>query len=129
MPSSARSSATPPISESVLRVGRLSSSLASFQSGPDAAEDLLVLDLAGHDGLGYAFAPEGLDQPREFAQRHPVHGDGAALLDLGKGLFLDGRDYDVLAARAGGVEHQEGKLAIAGDQSETGVHGTSPAAS
>jgi hypothetical protein len=54
-----------------------------------------------------------------------VHGDGAVLLDLGKCLFLDGSDYHVVAARAGGIEHQEGKLAIAGDESETGVHGSS----
>ena len=43
--------------------------------GADAGEDLLVLDLSGHDGAGDAFGLEGLDEPRELAEREPVDVD------------------------------------------------------
>ena len=56
--------------------------LNHFEVGNDRTENLLVLDLAGHDGLVYAFGFERLDELAELTERHPVHGCGV-LLDLG----------------------------------------------
>ena len=43
--------------------------------GADAGEDLLVLDLAGHDGSSDAFGLEGFDEAGELAQGEPVDVD------------------------------------------------------
>ena len=90
--------------------------------GADAGEDLLVLDLAGHDGAGDAFGLEGFDEAGEFAEGEPVDVDvgvgGGAGVDLGVGLFLDGGDDDGEAVGACGVEQQEGEAAVAGDEAE-----------
>ena len=118
MPSSASTLATAPISESVLRVASDKQHLGQPPVGLDAAEDLLVLDLSGHDGAGDAFALESLDQLRQLAQRQPMHRSRAVLLDLGEGLFLDGRDHDLHALRARRVQHEERKLAVAGDETD-----------
>ena len=85
----------------------------------DAAENPLVLDLPGHDGLRHAFCFERFDQLRQLAQRKPMDRRSAALLDLGRGLFLDGGDNHLHALRTRGVQHQEGKLAVARDQADT----------
>ncbi len=90
--------------------------------GLDGAEDLLVLHLPGHNGLGDAGGPEGLDEPGQLSQREPVHGSGTVLLDLGDGLLLDGGYHDLVAGSAGGLQYQQRELAIAGDETEFG-HG------
>ena len=88
--------------------------------GADAGEDLLVLDLAGHDGAGDAFGLKGFDEAGEFAEGEPVDVDvgvgcGAGV-DFGVGLFFDGGDDDLEAVGAGCVEQEEGEAAVAGDQ-------------
>ena len=88
--------------------------------GANAGEDLLVLDLAGHDGAGDAFGVEGFDEAGEFAEGEPVDVDvgvgGGAGVDVGVGLFVDGGDDygEVVGAR--GVEEEEGEAAVAGDE-------------
>ena len=122
MPSSARTLATAPSSMSVLRVRRLSRSLARRQSGRMRGEDLGVLDLTGHDGAGDAFCLEGFDEAGELAERHPVDADGGvgggAGVDLGVGLLLDGGDDDGEAVGARGIEQQEREASVAGDEAE-----------
>ncbi len=96
--------------------------MASRQSGRMLTENLLVLHLAGHHGLGDALLLEGLDQPRKLAQREPVHGHArvrlGALVHLRIGLFLDGRDDDLEPLRPRRIEQQKGKAAVAGNQAE-----------
>ena len=87
--------------------------------GLDAAEYLLVLDLPGHDGAGDARALERLDQLGQLAQRQPMNRGGSVLLDLGRGLFLDGGDNNFQALGTSGLEHQQRELAVAGDQAES----------
>ena len=62
IPSSSRTRATAPISESVLRVARLASTCIIFRSGKNPAEDLFVLHLTSHDGFVDAFGLERLDR-------------------------------------------------------------------
>ena len=73
------------------------------QVGHDAREDLDVLDLPGHDRLGDAGGLQDLDALAEVAERDPVE-VGPRLpggpFELGKGLFLDGDDGDVVAEGA-----------------------------
>jgi len=90
--------------------------------GTDAGEDLLVFDLAGHDGSGDAFGLEGFDETGEFAEGEPVDVDvgvgGGAGVDLGVGFFFDGGDDygEVVSAR--GVEEEKGEASVAGDEAE-----------
>ncbi len=90
--------------------------------GTDAGEDLLVLDLPGHDGAGDAFGLEGFDEAGELAEREPVDVDirigGGAGVDLRIGLFLDGGDDDLKAMGARGVEEEEREASVAGDEAE-----------
>ena len=60
----------------------------------NAAEDLLVLHLAGHHSLLYAGFLEGFDKARQLTQRQPIDGDGRvrnwrAGSISGIGLFTD----------------------------------------
>ena len=96
-------------SESVLRVAKRKQKLGETPVGLDAGENLLVLDLSGHDGAGDAFSLEGLDELGELAEREPVDGRGAALFDFRIGLFLDGGDNDVDPLGASRVNDQEGE--------------------
>jgi hypothetical protein len=84
----------------------------------DAAEYLLVLYLAGHDRLGYACVLKRLDQLGQFPQRKPVHRSRTVLLDLSRRLLLDRRHHDLHALRARSIQHQQGKLAVARNQSD-----------
>src|SRR6266403_4685276 len=61
----------------------------------DAAEDLLVLYLPGHEGAGDTFSLEGIDELGEFAQREPVD-LRPILLDGGSGLFFNGHDNNFI---------------------------------
>ena len=94
----------------------------------DAAENLLVLHLPGHDGAGDAGALKSFDQPRQLAQRHPVNGGSAMALDLRRGFFLYGGDDDLVSLSARGIEHQQREAAVAGDKAEFAGsrHGFSP---
>src|SRR5207249_4027582 len=47
-------------------------------------------------------------------------GSGAFRLDLGKGFLFDGGDNYVVPLRSRRVQHEEGELAIAGDETKTG---------
>src|ERR1700733_10936413 len=75
-------------------------------------------DLPGHDGPAHALALKSLDQLREFPQRKPVNGEGAVRLDIGKSFFLDGGNHDLVSLSPCRVQHEKGKLAIAGDQTQ-----------
>ena len=81
--------------------------------------------MSGHNGAMNAFTLEGLDEPGELAEGEPVNGCGAAFFDFRRGLFLDGGYHDVESLGASGVNDQEGKLAVAGDEAEFffGGHG------
>jgi hypothetical protein len=90
--------------------------------GTDAGEDLLVFNLAGHDGAGDAFGLEGFDEAGELAEREPVDldvgvGCGAGV-DLGVSLFVDGGDDDLQTMGACGVEEEEGEASVTCDQPE-----------
>ena len=90
------------------------------QVGHEAAEDLDVLDLPRHHRLGDVGVLENLEEGAELAERDPVHGGRrrprGGLFELLRRFFLDGDDGDVVAHRARGVEHQERKPPVAGDQ-------------
>src|SRR5580765_4839251 len=86
--------------------------------GLDVREDLLVLDLSGHDGAVDAFALESFDQLGEFAEGEPVDRRSATVFDLGSSLFLNGSDHHVETLGARGVENQEWKFAVACDETE-----------
>ena len=79
-----------------------------------------MLHLPGHDGAGDAGALKSFDQPRQLAQRHPVNGGGAMALDLRRGFFLDGGDDDFVSLSARGIEHQQRKAAVTGNETEFG---------
>ncbi len=68
----------------------------------DAAENLLVLHLASHQGTGDALSLEDVYQLGEFPERQPVH-LGAVALDGGIGLFFDGRNNNFIPLRASRV--------------------------
>ena len=89
--------------------------LHHLQVGKDSAEDLLVLHLPGHDGIGYAFGLERLDQLSQLPQRQPVNRP-RVLLNIGRSLFLDRRNDHLDALTPCGLEHEEWKSAVAGDQ-------------
>ena len=101
-----------------MRVAERHQQFRQFPVGTDGAEDLLVLDLSGHDGLGDALALESFDQLAELAEGEPVDRSGPVLLDLGRSLLLDGRYDDFGAVGAGGVKDEERELTVAGDEAE-----------
>src|SRR5438552_3753926 len=47
-----------------------------------------------------------------------MNGSGAARLDLGESFFFNGRNNDVVSLRARSIQHEEGELAIAGDETK-----------
>ena len=78
---------------------------------------MLVLDLAGHHGPGYACLVEGFDQSRQLPQGEPMHPDagvgGGPCVHLRLGFFFDGCDHHLNAMSARGVEQQKRKSPIA----------------
>jgi len=88
--------------------------------GADAGEDLLVLDLAGHDGVRDTFGMKGFNEAGELSEGEPVDVDvgvgcGSGV-DLGVSLFVDGGDdYGEIVGPCC-VEEEEGEAAIASDQ-------------
>ena len=110
MPSSARTFATAPSKESVLRVRRDSSSLARRQSGLMLEKICLCLTCPAMIGAMYAFPLEGLNQLGKFAQRQPMNEAAPLVLDLGGRFFLNGCDDNVEALRARSVENQEREI-------------------
>ena len=71
----------------------------------------------GHPGGG-----QQIEAASQVAERHPVDGHagsrGGGRLQLRRGLFLHRNHGDGVPEAAGGVEHQERKAAVAGDQPE-----------
>ncbi len=98
--------------------------------GNDVGEQSGVLDLTRHDGVRDARLLQQVDPGSELAQGHAVQRRGRRLrgrgLEFRKGLLLQRDDRDVVTGRPSGVENEEGKPAIAGDQSE--VHASRPRA-
>ncbi len=88
----------------------------------DGGEDLFVLDLAGHGGAGDTFRFEDVDEPGELTEREPMEMDlrilRCTLLNPGIRLLADGGDDEGEPVRAGGVEEEEWKLSVAGDEAE-----------
>ena len=123
MPWSRSTSATPAISASVLRRLQPHQHAEQRQVRHDAGEELGVLDLPGHHRLRHAGLLQQADALPELAERDPVQaapgGRAAAVVQIGKGLFLERDDRHVVPGAAGGVEHQEREPAVAGDQTET----------
>ena len=85
--------------------GEAGKQLHHFEVRQDPAEDLLVLDLTGHDRAVDTFGLEGFDEFSKLAERQPVHGL-RVLLNFRKRFFLDGGNDDVEALGACGVQHQ-----------------------
>ena len=54
--------------------------------------------------------------PSEIQWSAAAGGRAASVVEIGKGFFLEGDDGDVVAGAARGVEDEEGKAAVAGDQ-------------
>jgi hypothetical protein len=99
----------------------------------DAAEDLGVFDLSRHHRTVGAGQPKDLQPAAQLTERDPVYrggrqARGGRLLEVGRGLFLDGDNRHLVAHRASGVEHEKGKPAVAGNQSQL-HHGQSSGAS
>jgi hypothetical protein len=82
-----------------------------------------VLDLPGHDRLPRPGRLQYLDTLTQVAEGHPGQvrpGIAGRLLELGKRLLLHGYDSDVVAEAARPLEHEEGKPAVAGNQTDAG---------
>ena len=124
MPSSPSTLATAPSSMSVLRVRRLSSSLARRQSGRMLEKICLCLTWPAITAWVTPSLLEGLDQPRQLAQREPVDGmpgSAAARASISgsvSSLMAATTTSDAVSAR--GVEQQKRKAAVAGDQTQPG---------
>ena len=56
--------------------------------------------------------------PSDTQVQAAAGGRAAAIGQIGKRLFLDGDDRDVVAGRARRIEDEKGKPAVAGDQAE-----------
>ena len=65
---------------------------------------------------------KSFNQPGQFAQREPVHRRGPVLLNFRNRLFPDGGDNHFKALGAGGVQHQQGKSSISGDETDSLRH-------
>ena len=65
----------------------------------NAGENLLVFNLTGHHGPGYALLPESLDQAGKFAKGEPMHLDARVsrgpCVHFRFGFFFDGGDHDL----------------------------------
>ena len=81
-----------------------------------------MLHLAGHHRLGDAGLLQQADARAQLPERDPVDRRAPALrgrvVQLGERFFLDRDDGDVVALRARGVEDEERKPAVAGDETE-----------
>ena len=91
----------------------------------DPREDLDVLDLTGHDCLRHPRRLQQGDALAQLPERHPVQVSPRLARgssgQVGPGLFLHRNDGDVMPERARRLEHEEGKAAVAGD--DTKPHG------
>ena len=118
IPSSASTFATAPSRESVLRVPSESSNFASRQSGLIAEKICLCLTCPAMTARVHAFGLESVDEFGQFPQREPVNRSRAPGFDLGESLFLDCGDYNFEPLSPCGIQNKEGKLSVAGDESE-----------
>ena len=116
MPSSASTFATVPAARRCCASKR-EQEFRQAPVGTDAGKNLLVLHLSGHDGASYAFAAESFDELRKLSQRKPVHGRAAGF-DLRKRFLFDRGDDNLVALRAGSIEHQKREASVACDDAE-----------
>ena len=88
--------------------------------GNDVGEELRVLHLPGHHGLRDAGLLEQVDPCPELSQRDAMQRRRRRLrrlaFEFGERLFLEGDDGDLVARRARRLEDEEGKPAVAGNQ-------------
>jgi hypothetical protein len=86
-----------------------------------------VAHLPGHDGARDPLGLKGGDEPGKLAQRKPVDADPGILggdpVHLLVGFLADGGDDHGLARRARGLEEQEGKAPVAGNQPQLHASG------
>ena len=121
MPLSRSTSATPAMIASVFCALSRISTPSERQVGHDVGEQLGVLDLPGHHRLGDAGVLQQADALARAGRARPSAAPppaarAADVGELGKRLFLEGDDGDVVAGAARRVEDEEGKPAVAGDQ-------------
>ena len=126
MPSSPRTLATAPSSVSVDARAQVEQQFGQPPVGADAAEDLLVLYLAGHDGLLtpslWKVSISRDSSPSESQCTVMPESACGAAIDLRVCLFADGGDHDGKALGPRRVEQQKRKASVAGDEAE--FHGT-----
>ena len=82
-----------------------------------------MFHLPGHEGLTDTGLPQDLDTLTQVPEGHPVEvrpGVAGRGLEFGKRLLLHGDDRDVVTEVARPLEREEGKPAVAGDQTNTG---------
>src|SRR5215469_738690 len=77
-----------------------------------------MFDLARHHCASDTFGLEGFDEFGKLSQREPVNGGCALRFDFRKSFFFNRRDDDLVALRAGGVEDEEWKFSVAGNQAQ-----------
>jgi hypothetical protein len=76
----------------------------------------MMLDLPGHDGVGYGFALEEANQFAELTDADPL--DARRLLvDLRRSFFFDGSNDHLDAAPLRAFEHEERESPVTGYQS------------
>ena len=110
MPSRASSSATPPMSASVLRRGKPQQHLEHSYIGQRAAENLDVLDLSGHDRALDALALEEANHLPQLTDADPRDAPVRRLRDALNdrvGLFANRRDRQRARPRAARLRRRE----------------------
>jgi hypothetical protein len=86
-----------------------------------------VLHLSRHHRASHPGGLEQTDALAELTERNPVNRRPVprrGVDKLGKSLFLDGDHRHVMPLRGRRLEDQEGKLAVAGDETELHVPGS-----
>ena len=115
-------SATAEISASVLRALSRVSTDSSVRSGMMPEKIFACLTWPAITACGDAGRLQDLDALAELAERHPVEVRARLArrrLEIGKRLLLDGHDGDVVAEAAGALQHQKGKPAVAGNETDS----------
>ncbi len=81
-----------------------------------------MLDLSGHHRMAHAGLVQDPDARAKVAERHPVQRGsrlaGRRVGELRKPFPFDRDDRYVVALHPGRIEHQEGKAAVAGNETE-----------
>ena len=106
-----------PISESVFRARKSQQHFQHSRVWHCATEDLHMLYLPGHDRLFHAFVFKEANHPTKLTNANPLHTFGQ-FFDFRISFFADRRNGHLDARLTCTLQDHEGKLAIAGNQSE-----------